>query len=125
MNQIEADESMIRMDYNIDEGLVSYDFLAFLLNEIRNNLFNIDKGDFRHSSYLWWLIIHENLQFLVDGGLSIVPTTASIAPTSIDMRVLVLTKTHGSYYEFMEKCFALVMKILMGRNVHRLYQTIW
>jgi len=44
------------------------------------------------------------------------------APTSIDMRVPVLTKVHGSYYKFMDKCFALVMRMLKGKIVYRLHQ---
>ena len=106
MNQIEADEAMVIMAYNIVEGLVCYEFASFLSNKIRKNLFNINKGDFKNSSYMWCLIIHQNLQSLVDGGLSIVPTTSYITPTTIDMRVLVLIKVHGSYYEFMEKLFS-------------------
>lgn len=58
VTQIEANEATIRMDFNINEGLVCYEFVAFLSNEIRKKLFNIGKGDFRHSSYLSWLIVH-------------------------------------------------------------------
>jgi len=60
------------MAHNSIEGFVCYDFASFFSNKIKRNLFNIDKGDFRHSSYLWWLIVHQNLQVLVDGGLPIV-----------------------------------------------------
>lgn len=77
--QIEVDEPMVKMAHNIIEGLVCYEFASFLSNEIRKNLFNINKGDFIHSSCLWWLIVHQNLQFLFDGGLSIVPVSASMA----------------------------------------------
>jgi len=72
VNQIEVDEAMVRMAYNIFEGLVCYDFATFFTNEIRNNLFSIDKGYFRHSSYLWSLIIHQNLQFFIDLGLDLI-----------------------------------------------------
>jgi len=123
--QIEVDEAMVRMDYNIIEVLLCYEFTTFLSNEIRNNLFNINKGYFRHSSYMWWLIFHQNMQILVDGGLSVLLATISIALSLIDMRVLVLMKVHGSYYDFMKKCFAPFIKILTWRNAHRLHQTIW
>lgn len=124
VTQIEGDEAMVRMTYNMVEGLVCQEFATFLSNEIIKNLFNIKKGDFRHSSHLWWLIVHKNLQSMVEGGLSIVPITSSIASTTIDMRVPMLTKVHGSYYEFMEKCFSLVMKILIGRATHRLHESV-
>jgi len=52
VTQIEADEAMVRMAHNIVEGLLCHDFTAFLSNEIINNIFNINKGDFRNYSYL-------------------------------------------------------------------------
>jgi len=53
VTQIEANEAMVGMACNIFEGLVCYDFMAFLLNEIRKKIFIIEKGDFKYSSYLW------------------------------------------------------------------------
>lgn len=70
VTQIEVDEAIVRMAQNIVEGYVCYDFFSFLLNEIRKKLLSIDKADFKHTSYLWWLIFHQNLQILVDRGLS-------------------------------------------------------
>lgn len=56
--QIEANETMMRMAYNIIESHICYDFPTFISNEVRKNLFKIEKSYFQHSSYLWWLIFH-------------------------------------------------------------------
>lgn len=40
------------------------------------------------------------------------------------MRVVELTKVHGSYYDFIERFFTPFMKILIGRTTRRLHQTI-
>jgi len=41
--QIETDEAMMRMAYNIIKAHLCYEFLAFISNEIRSNLFKIEK----------------------------------------------------------------------------------
>ena len=115
---------MMRMAYNIIEGHACYNFPTFISNEVRKNLFNIEKFNFRYLSYLWWFIIHQNLEFMVEEELQIMQTTSSTVPTPIDLRVLVLTKMHGSYYEFMEKYFALSLRILTSRITHKLHQSI-
>lgn len=53
VTQIESYEAMVRMAFNIIECLGFYKFVTYLSNEISKNIFNIDKGDFRNSSYLW------------------------------------------------------------------------
>jgi len=67
--QIEANESMIRMAYNIIEAHICLIVHQNILNEERKNIFKIEKLDFWHSSYLWWLIVHQNMEVLVEGGL--------------------------------------------------------
>jgi len=54
------------MEYNIIEEHACYDFPTFISNEVRKNLFNIEKSNFQHLSYLWWLIIHQNMEALVE-----------------------------------------------------------
>lgn len=100
---------MMRMAYNIIEAHICYDFPTFISNEVRKNLFKIEKIDFQHSFYLWWLIVHQNLEALVEGGLQFEPMNLTTMPTQIDLRILVLTKPHGSYYKFMEKFYAPMM----------------
>lgn len=104
--QIEADKAMMRMAYNIIKDHVCYDFPTFISNEVRKNLFKMEKSTFWHSSYLWWLIVHQKLEVLVEVGLQVEPATLTIGPMPIDLRVPLLNKLHGSYYEFMEKFYA-------------------
>ena len=112
------------MAYNIIQAHFYYDFPTFILNEVSKNLVNIEKSRFQHSSYLWWLIVHQNFEALVEVGLQIEQDILSIASTPIDLKVPMLTKTHGSYYEFMKKFFSPVMQILTGRVTHRLHRSI-
>jgi len=58
---IKMDEAMVRMTYNITKAHVCYDFLTFITNEIKRCLFKIEKLDFRHSSYIWWLFAHQKI----------------------------------------------------------------
>lgn len=114
----------MRMDYKIIEVHIYYDFSTFISNEIRKNMFNIEKFDFCYSSYLWCLIVHQNLEALVEARLQFKSMTLTIVPMPIDLRVSLLTKVHGQYYEFMEKFFSLIMQILMGKVTHRLHRSI-
>lgn len=50
--QIEADEAMIKMTYNIIKAHTCYDFPTFLANEIKENMEKVNKANFQHSSYL-------------------------------------------------------------------------
>lgn len=104
--------------------MACYDFPTFISNEIEINLFKIGKIDFRHYSFLWWLIIHQNLQFLVNGGLYKVVVTTAITPSSNDIKALVLTKVNNSYYEFIKKFYVSTMKMVTGYEVAKLYQTV-
>lgn len=121
--QIEAYEAMMRMAFNIIEAHIFYDFPTFISNEARKNLFKIEKIDFWHSSYFWWLIVHQNVEALVEGGIQVEPTILTTTPMPIDLIFPILTKLHGSYYEFMEKFYALVVQILTGKAPHRLHQS--
>jgi len=69
--QIEVDEAMVLIAYNIIEAHICYDFPTFICNEIKRCLFKITKSNFRHSSYLWWLFTHQNLVKLIEGELPI------------------------------------------------------
>lgn len=50
--EIEIDEVVIRMAYNIIKAYICYDFIIFLFEEMKKNLENIEQGDFRYSYYL-------------------------------------------------------------------------
>lgn len=121
--QIEADEAMMRMNYNIIKEHVCYDFSIFISNEMRRNIFKIEKSDFWHSSYLWWMLVHQNLEKFMEVGLQVELATLTIGPTSIDLRVPILTKLHKLYYDFMYKFYASMVEILIGKPPNRLRQT--
>lgn len=93
--QIETNEAMMRMSYNIIEAHTYYDFSTFISNEVRKNLLNIKKSNFYNSSYLCWLIVHQNLEDLAKGGLQVELETLSTTPKPIDFKVLVLKEFHG------------------------------
>jgi len=107
--QIEVDEAMVCMDYNITEIHVCYDFPTFISNEIKRCLFKIEKLNFRHSSYLWWLFTHQNLDKLVEVGLLIQLMNPNATPIPIDLMVPILSKFHGLYYEFMDKFYVTIV----------------
>jgi len=107
--QIEVDEAMVHMAYNIIGAHVCYEFLDFISNDIKRYLFKIEKLDFIHSSYLWWLLAHQNLDKLVEVGLPIESMNPSTRLVSIDLRVPVLSKLHGLYDKFMEKFYAIIV----------------
>jgi len=44
--QIEVDEAMMRMAYNIIEAHIYLDFPTFISNEVRKNIFKIEKSYF-------------------------------------------------------------------------------
>lgn len=44
--EIEANETMVRMTYDITEAHICYDFSTFLVDEIKTNLARVDQGDF-------------------------------------------------------------------------------
>jgi len=111
------------MDCNIIEAHVCYDFPTFISNEIRRYLFKIEKSDFIHSSYLWWLLVHRNLRILVEIKLQVEPTSPNTGPIPIDLMVLVLTKLQGLYYEFMDKFYAIMVKIMIGKLPNRLHKS--
>lgn len=122
--QIEADKVMMRMAYNIIEAHIYYDFPNFISNEIRRILFKIKKLDFRHSSYLWWLLVHQNLEKLMEAGLQVQPTTMTTRLAPIDLRVPILTKLHRSYYEFINFFYVPMVEIMIGEPPHRLHKLI-
>jgi len=113
--QIDADEAMVHMAYNIIKAHICYEFLTFISNEIKRCIFKIKKSNFRNSSYLWWLLAHQNLDKLMEVGLPIQLANPSTRSIPIDLRVLFLSKLHGSYYEFIDKLYAIIMHILIGR----------
>jgi len=53
-------------------------------------------------------------------GLQVKAAILTTTPMTINLRVLVIIKFYGSYYEFMEKFYALVVHILMENVAHRL-----
>lgn len=57
-------------------------------------------------------------------GLSIASVTIASAPASINIRVLVLTKINGSYYDFIENFYVPAMKMVTGQEVAKLHQTV-
>jgi len=59
----------------------------------------------------------------VEEGLQVEPLTLAPTPTLIDLRISVLKKWYGSYYEPMEKFYAPLMQILMRKATHKLHQS--
>jgi len=90
---------------------------------MRKNLFKIEKSYFWDSSYLWWLLVHQNLEKMMEARLQVQPATSSKGPTPIDLRFPILTKFHGSYYEFMDKLYAPMVEILTRKPTHRICQS--
>lgn len=117
---IEADEAMVRTTYNIIEAHVYYDFPTFISNEIKRCLYKIEKFDFRHSSYLWWLMVHQNLKALMEAGLQIEPISQNTSLAPINLRVPIMTKLYGLYYEFMDKFYAIMVQIMIRKLPSRL-----
>jgi len=62
----------------------------------------------------------------VEVRLQVEPSTLTIGPMQIGLRVPILSKLHGSYYEFMDKFYALMVEILIEKPPNKLCQTtIW
>jgi len=47
----------------------------------------------------------------------------NVAPMPIDLMVLILSKLHGLYYEFMDKFYAIVVQILIEKLLSRLQKS--
>lgn len=108
------------MAYSIIEAHVCYDFLDFITNERKRCLFKIKKSNFRHSSYLWLLLAHQNLDKLIKARRLVQSVNPNVAPILIDLMVPILSKLHGSYYEFMYMFYATIVQILIEKLSSRL-----
>lgn len=59
----------------------------------------------------------------MEAQLQVELATLTMGPAPINLRVPILTKLHGSYYEFMENFYALIVEILIGKPPNIVCQT--
>lgn len=63
------------MAYNIIQAHIFYDFVMYLLDKMKRNLENLDNGDFWYSSYMWWLIMGQYIEYFISKGFMLIPLT--------------------------------------------------
>lgn len=114
--EIEVEAGVVRMAYNIIQAHVYYDFVTYLSEEIKINLANINNGDLWHSSYLWWLIMDQHIQYFLSKGLKLAPPIFVDDPTPTDIRVLSMMKRYDNAYSF-SKHFAYLALQILTRNL--------
>lgn len=122
--KIKVEASIINMPYNIIQVYVSYDFAAYLSEEMKRNLTNLNNGDFFHSSYMRYLIIDQHIQYFISKGLKLVPLIFVNILTPIDMRVSSLTKKHGNSYSFLKHFSYPAMRSFIRKFLSRLNKEI-
>lgn len=118
--EIEVEEGIVRMMYSIIQAHVYYKFVAYLSNVIKINLVNIDSGEFQHSSYLWWLIVDQHVEYFIGKGLKLALPIFIDRPTPIDIKILSMKKRNGNAYSFSDNFAYLALQILIGKFLPRL-----
>lgn len=112
---IEMEVSVIRMMYNIIHAYVSYDFIFYLLGEMKRSLSNLNNDEFQHSSYIWWLIVDQHIEYFIGKDLKPTPLIFVNSVTPIDLRLPYLMKKHVNAYSFSEHFAYPTLKILIGK----------
>lgn len=107
------------MAYNIIEEHICYDFIIFLSKEIKKNLPNVEQGDFRYSSYLWWLIIDQHFPFFQKYGLKFSTPIFTMGNNPIDAWLPSLTMKNQSTYEFIKNFEFSTLRILISKYIPR------
>lgn len=112
------------MEYTIIQVLVSYDFACYLSEEMKRNLVNLDSDEFRYSSYMWWLIVDQHIQYFIGRALKLTSLTFLNSITLVDIRLSSMMKKHGNAYSFSKHFAYPTLRILIQRFLPRLSKEI-